>query len=361
MPAIDGGYLVTRAIYCGAGCGAQHAGGVLLKLSATGDFQWAWQYREINGEWSEKLNPLAVIIPDGEGGYLAGGSSYLKLNGVGKKVGSLMRLEADGDVLWHVVVPAAGEITQLAPAGAGSYIAAGSKSVATGVEPVHVWLGRVDAAGNLMWQKTLTNACCSDDVRALVHTTDNQFVIGGASGTWPDLTAWLMKFDSNGQPAWEKRYGPALSVINHLAPAPEGGMLAVGGTHAWSSEMVVRLSSAGNVLWSQSLTGDMILHSAAPAGDGGWVVAGGPGNADQMLVAKLDVDGHTAACASLFLDWPVGESAGSGILADTAVAAISQGMDFAAVSFTATDLVPTAAGCETLPGWQTSYLPCLQR
>jgi hypothetical protein len=196
-----------------------------------------------------------------------------------------------------------------------------------------LWLVRIDAAGNLLWQKCYGSSA-SDQPVALANTPDNGFVLLGVNnGAGDDVPAhhsgsmwdydWVVfKTDNSGNLQWSKSIG---------GTGDEGGngsILAVNGGYflasssgsrnydcidtAWHAGIsslgdyyVFKLDFSGNVIWGKSygsMGGEDVRQAIWDNRDNsivinglttsdGYMVSGNHGQWD-MWVIKLDTNGN---------------------------------------------------------------------
>lgn len=97
---------------------------------------------------------------------------------------------------------------------------------------------------------------------AIASTVDGGYVTGGTTySSGGKFDAWIMKFDAGGSRVWEKRYGTLEGdSLSNLLVASNGDIVftgsmragALNGTHdVW----IVRLSSAGDIVWQRAYGG----------------------------------------------------------------------------------------------------------
>ncbi|MBX0293116.1 gliding motility-associated C-terminal domain-containing protein [Hymenobacter sp. HSC-4F20] len=192
----DGGYLVGG--YTDGGLGGDKTGNSrgstdfwIVKLNAQGSKQWD---RTLGGAAVDMLQTL-LATPDG-GALLVGTSAS----------------------------PVSGEKTQPSR-GTGDY-----------------WLVKVDAQGNKQWDRTYGGADY-DDVTSVCAGADGGYLVGGfswsgASGdkTQPNrgrLDEWLVKVDAQGNLEWDRTLGgPELDYIGEVQATADGGYILSGASQS---------------------------------------------------------------------------------------------------------------------------------
>lgn len=141
-----------------------------------------------------------------------------------------------------------------------------------------VWLLKLDAAGNMQWQKCLGG---SGDDRpsgrgtgggSLQATTDGGYILsvisnstdGDVSGNHGDTDAWIIKLNSSGNIQWQQSFGGSGEELDFkIQLTPDGGYLFAGssassdgdetGAHGLFDVWVVKLNNAGTIQWKRSL------------------------------------------------------------------------------------------------------------
>lgn len=168
------------------------------------------------------------------------------------------------------------------------------------------FLVKLDASGDEEWSATF-GGTSRDEALAVANTSDGGFILAGYTqstqyGISGTSDAWVVKTDSNGGEEWNANFGgsgeDAAAAIRQTS---DGGYIAAGYTSDQTSGdrdiHVVRLDSAGNVLWERTHEGmdDEEAMDVAVTVDGGFIVAGGTysegeGSADGILI-KYDASG----------------------------------------------------------------------
>lgn len=160
-----------------------------------------------------------------------------------------------------------------------------------------LWLVKVDASGNMQWNKTFGGA--QEDVGySLVQSNDGGYAIVGSTISYGSggNDIWLIKTDSSGNLQWDKTYGGAGDDYGwNLEKTSDGGYLITGYTTSYGSGMndgwIIKVDSQGNIQWSQTFGGsgsDATLQGIQTS-DGGYAFTGytnssGAGKADLWLV-----------------------------------------------------------------------------
>jgi len=162
-----------------------------------------------------------------------------------------------------------------------------------------VWVIKLSAKGDVAWQKRL-GGTFTDEGRDVKVTQDDGFVIVGTTDskefTDRKRDVYVVRLDALGNILWQKAYGGfANEEAHHVILTPDGGMVVVGvsGTHenflkpfyGSIDAYILRLDAKGNVLWQSAYGGkqnDAFL-SVAPAHGGGWLVLGETESNDGLI------------------------------------------------------------------------------
>jgi hypothetical protein len=131
------------------------------------------------------------------------------------------------------------------------------------------------------------------------HAVDDggHLLVGWRSGADPvDVHAWIAKVDASGEIAWQRTYrGPGQTAANSATQARDGGFLVVGGSLGGGADdseaFAVKLDRAGNEVWQKSYRGSGVRGAASvhATADAGFVVAGN--SSEGTWLAKLDPSG----------------------------------------------------------------------
>lgn len=171
---------------------------------------------------------------------------------------------------------------------------------------------RLDENGDVLWQQSY-GGIWEDRLTTFQQTTDGGFLLGGSSAspasgnkTAPRLGVtdfWLVRVDANGNKLWDKSFGRTnvYQIPELILARPDGGFLVAGigytydlffQTITFLGGTLWRVDSAGNTLWSQTLSpGKQVNFSTGivPTSDGGLLVGGSMsyGGPNDIWLVKL--------------------------------------------------------------------------
>jgi hypothetical protein len=202
----------------------------------------------------------------------------------------------------------------------GGFILAGSSDSLKGLykkEDSHgqedIWIIKLDAKGNEMWQKTIGGSG-RDVIKTIAPTTDGGYILGGSSasamspvvdkgGSDPynkkeacrgNLDYWIIKIDSQGTVKWQRTLGGQYAdILESIEPTKDGGYIVGGYSNSPTSQdkahegygegdyWILKLDKEGTTQWQQVLGGedDDHLNSIIQTNDGGYIAAGNSASA----------------------------------------------------------------------------------
>ncbi len=184
-----------------------------------------------------------------------------------------------------------------------SYSGVSGNKTAPAYGQVDAWVVRLDANGQLVWDKTFGGSGI-DTAMCATATPDGGFLVGGfsdsgisankSSRNYGNNDYWLIKLDATGKRVWDKTYGGGGNdAMTTIYPTVDGGYLLLGGSTSGISGnktsrnygdfdlWLVKVDAEGNKLWDSSYGGsgrdwtDTLKPVAiAPAADGGFLLGG---------------------------------------------------------------------------------------
>lgn len=163
------------------------------------------------------------------------------------------------------------------------------------------WLAKLDADGNILWEKSFGYQGADSGV-SVIQTADQGYLISGildvsASGGQGNTARsenrhaggdyWVLKLDTSGDIQWSHYYGgnftdSAESVIQ----TDDNGFIVIGGSDSNDTDItnnigsydfwILKISAIGQLEWEKSFGGSQIDEARAivKANDGNYVIAG---------------------------------------------------------------------------------------
>jgi hypothetical protein len=240
---LDGGYIVVGWTYSFGN------GGVdlwLFKLDENGDIVWQKTYGGTGNEYGWFVQQTS------DGGYIVVGETTS--SGAGNADAWVIKLDANGNVTWQKTYGGTGDDYAYAiqqTQDLGYIVAAQTNSFGAGSSDV--WIFKLDANGSVTWQKTY-GGTGSEYPWFVQQTSDLGYIVAAETNSFGagQYDGWLLKLDANGNVAWQKTYGGSGNDYAWFAQqAYDGGYIVAGdsesfgqgGRDAW----ILKLDSSGSI------------------------------------------------------------------------------------------------------------------
>ena len=290
----DGGYIVAG--YTESFSAGYYGDFWVLKLNSDGSVSWQKTYGGAN------FDRVYSIQQTSDGGYIVAG--HTESFGAGTYDFWVLKLNSDGTVAWQ---KAYGGATHDIPCSIqqtidGGYIVAGETS-SFGAGPYDFWVLKLNSDGTVAWQKRYGGAD-SDWASSIQQTSDGGYIVAGYTFSFGagDWDFWVLKLNSDGTVAWQKRYGGAnRDWAYSIQQTTDGGYIVAGYTESFGASgwdfWVLKLNSDGTVAWQKAYSGagDEQANSIRQTTDGGYIVAGGTSSfgasSADFWILKLNSDG----------------------------------------------------------------------
>lgn len=173
----------------------------------------------------------------------------------------LLRLDESGEEVWsHLFGGSDNEEGQsVVPLTTGGFLVGGStRSYGNGEKDI--FLLRIDDEGELVWQETFGTA--ENEGACRIREVEDGYIASGFQESQNNPALLIVKFDEYGEMVWNETYSSLgeLGITQGVAVEPlvNGGYITTGvfvGTNDSLQSMVVKLDSAGSILWSTQITG----------------------------------------------------------------------------------------------------------
>ena len=248
--------------------------GLLLKLNADGDVIW---YKELFDCWI--TCNLHSVKQTSDGGLMIFTSSYGYLGGGV----SLTKYDADGNAIWNSRYQFSGGFTNsycIEPTNDGGCVL----TIRTDGYPTP-FIFKLDADGNIVWQKTYDHSLSlSHPIR---QTQDGGYVAIGEGN-------WVTKLDTDGDVVWAKEYTGEPRSIRETSDGGYTLLLDKSG-----KSVLLKLNQSGNIIWQKSYEGGG-LNSVLETSDGGYILGGSTNSfgvgSDDVWVLKVNQNGDIPQC-----------------------------------------------------------------
>jgi hypothetical protein len=282
------GFLLVGNVFLPSG----DTDGYVVKIDAGGNLVWN---STLGGKNVDKLFS-AVETQDG---FVLVGLTYSFGNDSEVWV---VKTDVDGNVVWNKTYGGAMEDAGRAVAltADNHYVVAGYTN-SKGNGDYDFLLLKIDASGNLLWDKTY-GGTQSDKAYAIAETTDGYVVVGDTRSKGAgDNDAWIIKTDLDGNVIWDKTVGgEGFDMPNCGAASNYGGYLAAGFTFSFGNGerdfWLFKIDDQGNLLWSCTVGRSAFeeAYAVVETAENHFVMAGwtnsiGEGHYD-FYVAKVSVD-----------------------------------------------------------------------
>jgi len=245
-PTQDGGYI---SVGNESPTSAEILQGLAMKFSASGDLQWSIAFPESDqsfpGAYSGGNFTFEAVRQTPDGGYITSGVADARFSSGYATVLVAMKLDASGNRQWSRAYYGSNWLS--GPAGDsrypifvtpdGGYVLSGT--VQTSAYPFQnlFFLLKLDAQGNLVWQRGYGGANNGYDVSreggGAFATSDGGYVLAGVSNVFLQAaTGWIVKTDAGGNVLWQKTYtgltATGGNVFNDIIQTNDGGYAAAG-------------------------------------------------------------------------------------------------------------------------------------
>ena len=193
----------------------------------------------------------------------------------------IIRMDKNGKIKWAKGIYN-GHLETITVTPNGDIIVAGfTESFGAGYDDV--WVLRLDSEGNVKWQKTYGGRG-SDWANAVAIAPNGDVIVAGYTKSFGagSYDVWVLRLDANGNVKWQKTYGGSgLDGATAVAVAPNGDVIVVGSTDSFGAGYddvwVLRLDSEGNVKWQKTYggSGEDDLALAVAVAENGDIIVGG--------------------------------------------------------------------------------------
>lgn len=299
--------------------------GLLLLASASISAQQPeilWD-RTIGGNYADALGSI-LPSPDGDGWYLFGSSSSSA--GAGEKTAPpytlfgtdiwIVKYNSNWEKQWDKVIGGTKEesLTGVLRTSDGGFLLgatsfsdkSGDKSEDTrGTADSDYWIVKIDAAGNVLWDKTIGGADL-DDLDGMYYHPNGGYLLTGTSysgksgekshDSYGKQDIWAVHVDENGTKVWDMVYGGSkFDLAGGIFPYYEGFILTgksdspVSGNKTSTPRgsfdgWMIMIDLAGNHLWDRCVGGSDNEGSIgiSHAHDGGYMLS---------ITSKSDISG----------------------------------------------------------------------
>lgn len=228
-----------------------------------------------------------AIITTNSGGYaIAGHTSSF---GAGGKDIFIMKLDASGNVLWQKTYGSSsnedGNSIALAQTPDLGFVVTGI-TYGFGANSGDAYVFKVDQNGALLWDNKYSTASQAEHGRGITIASNGDVLIAGTDngdgfGSGDFL---FMRLDSNGNLLWSKIYGGGSNDHMHsIEELPGGNLIISGSTTSFSpgttAGYIIKTDPSGNVIWDYTYGGNGAdAYNASTMNDNYEIILTGPSN-----------------------------------------------------------------------------------
>lgn len=333
-PTTDGGFLCVGQTNSTTGdiqvsINGQNIGtedGIIVKLDALGNVVW-------NQSIGTMLDDdITDVKQTADGGFILVGNTQGTLGFdpsctvCSSQEYWLVKLDSQGNIEWEKIYgsSASEAASSVDVTSDGGYIMVGYTQGANGNVSASpqgtsdMWIVKVDAQGDLLWEKSI-GSVDFDDARSVKPCLDGGYIVVGTFENSTSFSATtdiaVVKLAQNGDLEWQQTYGNTSTDENgnDILQNPDGTFMVVGSALNTSSiltnpfgssdAILFQISETGTVIWAKNYGGSSAdaAHSIRAVGDGSYYLAGATnsnnmnftgyqGNGDGWL-GKVDASG----------------------------------------------------------------------
>ena len=300
----DEGFIATGFLYNSS---HENIDGLLLKTDSLGNIIWITTYE---GPGYDLFIGVIEMID----GYVVSGctSSYSSSN----QDILIVKTDFNGDIVWSKTFYKMEfqEGSYIIDVGDGFLIPASTWSTSN-LYPPDGLLIKLDYNGDVVWYKTYGNRFSSDVLAEVYKTSDGNYVmVGGTRGGLLGILGsdiWLMKVDANGNKIWERSFGvpfltdhsPSVEETEDFGFIITGHMFGFGNFLVngaafysyWSKICLIKTDSEGNLEWQRLMPGHGHGRTVREIDDGyiisGYEGSGHGGDSEYAILIKTDKNG----------------------------------------------------------------------
>jgi PGF-pre-PGF domain-containing protein len=190
----------------------------------------------------------------------------------------------------------------------GGYIIAGYTN-SSDPDRGDAWLIKTDSNGTEKWNRTF-GGIYYDFAYAVQELDDGGYAIAGHSGYGGAFDGWLIKTDSNGTIEWKKTFGgPYVDFINSAQKTRDGGLILVGSTWQTSDSnnitaWLIKTDSNGTEEWNKTFEGESNyanFNSVQETSDGGYILAGETDSGTNAWIVKVGPENQVVEDSKIIL------------------------------------------------------------
>lgn len=222
----DGGYLLLGETLSWGGPGRKM---LAVKVDRIGDLEWA---RAFGSPGIDDVLYSGVEVPIG--GYLVAGSS-----------GSILRLGSNGELVWSRNYGLTAS-RQIAPVSDGNLVVVGWRAIG---DKDAAEIVKLDATGEILWRASYGQTGVAYRLFTVLPLEDGGYLAGGEINGpgFTDLDGWLVRLNAAGDIVWQRHLNDGGGEVHALAAARDGSFVVGGHRQSFPQMMMARVDSTGQV------------------------------------------------------------------------------------------------------------------
>ena len=137
----------------------------------------------------------------------------------------------------------------------GGYVMAGlaSDTTSTTYRP---YIIKVNCKGEMLWHKSFgTTQTTSNVMHKVIVTQDSSYILLSNLGVYANYNGFLAKVDANGNLVWQKQLNLSngSDVITDIKETSTGHLILTGNVNSTPNVGIIKLNSDGSLVWSKSV------------------------------------------------------------------------------------------------------------
>ncbi len=241
----DGGYIAAGTTES-FGPGVQTSGETAWVVRVDGKGNVVWQ-KDFGADDAESVQQTS------DGGFIVAGTAA-----VGSQPNAdawVFKLDTNGNMVWQKTF----EITtdnrgySVRQTSNGGYVLTAEAVTLSPVQSLissNAIVISLDANGNTLWQRSYSRGGVTHP-SSIAETADDGFIVAGASRPTSYVSGingpWLLKLDAKGNLVWEKTYGEKGDFFYQVETTRAGGLIVVGFILSLGSAWLLNLNSLGTI------------------------------------------------------------------------------------------------------------------
>lgn len=217
----------------------------------------------------------------------------------------VIKIDKDGNKAWEKKFGGeeTDEASDIIATSDGNFLVVGHSDSYSGSPGIKdMFVVKIDASGNEIWNKTFGSNVTIDEANAAVEAHSGGYLLVGNSFVNGSLEITAIKIDENGEKQWERYYGGSDSEEGTDVIKTEKGYVIVGNTESkgkgkWDI-WLLQIDKEGNEMWDMTFGGgdNETANAVIEDKDGGFIIAGSTYSfayaSQDFWIIKTDKEGN---------------------------------------------------------------------